>query len=107
MSVEHELLFAGDRVAVAGCFGGAVDVGRIVHAALIDSERDEFLASDDGWDDFLLLRAEVGEADGELAKWWTDFQTLNAGERDKMVEPAAKKKRRRRRRRKPRENVDG
>ena len=57
--------------------------------------------------DFLLLRAEVGEADEELAKWWTDFQTLNVGERDKMVEPAAKKKRRRRRRRKPRENVDG
>jgi poly(A) polymerase len=57
--------------------------------------------------DFLLLRAEVGEADEELAKWWTDFQTLNAGERDKMVEPTAKKKRRRRRRRKPRENVDG
>jgi poly(A) polymerase len=56
--------------------------------------------------DFLLLRAEVGEADEELAKWWTDFQTLNEGEREKVVEPAAKKKRRRRRR-KPRENVDG
>ena len=56
--------------------------------------------------DFLLLRAEVGEADEELAQWWTDFQTLNVSERDKMVEPATKKKRRRRRR-KPREKADG
>ena len=28
--------------------------------------------------DFLLLRAEVGEASAELARWWTDFQSLNA-----------------------------
>ncbi len=52
--------------------------------------------------DFLLLRAEVGEADEELAQWWTDFQVLNADERDKMVEQQpATKKRRRRRKRKP------
>ena len=50
--------------------------------------------------DFLLLRAEVGEAPEELAEWWTNFQTLNEAERDRMVEPQPKKKRRRRRRRK-------
>jgi poly(A) polymerase len=59
--------------------------------------------------DFLLLRAEVGEAPEELARWWTDFQTLNAAERDSMVEPAANKKRRRRRprRRKPASQAGG
>ncbi|VAW79603.1 Poly(A) polymerase, partial [hydrothermal vent metagenome] len=52
--------------------------------------------------DFLLLRAEIGEADEALAQWWTDFQVLNTAERDKMVEQQpATKKRRRRRRRKP------
>jgi poly(A) polymerase len=58
--------------------------------------------------DFLLLRAEVGEAPAELARWWTDFQTLNAAERDRMVEPAKKKRRRRRpRRRKPASQAGG
>ncbi len=47
--------------------------------------------------DFLLLRAESGEAAPELAKWWTEFQELNGEERGKFV--AAKKPRRRRRRR--------
>ncbi|HHJ17602.1 MAG TPA: polynucleotide adenylyltransferase PcnB [Gammaproteobacteria bacterium] len=52
--------------------------------------------------DFMLLRSEVGEAPQELAEWWTDFQTLNSSEREKMVEASpAKKKRRRRRKRKP------
>jgi len=53
--------------------------------------------------DFLLLRSETGEASRELADWWTEFQTLNAGERDKMVvsAPARKKRRRRPRKRKP------
>jgi len=53
--------------------------------------------------DFLLLRSETGEAASELADWWTNFQTLNTGERDKMVEstPARKKRRRRPRKRKP------
>ena len=50
--------------------------------------------------DFLLLRSEVGEASVELADWWTNFQTLNAGERDKMVEAAPSRKKRRRRPRK-------
>jgi len=56
--------------------------------------------------DFLLLRSETGEAPTELADWWTHFQTLNAGERDKMVEsaPARKKRRRRPRKRKPAAN---
>lgn len=58
--------------------------------------------------DFLLLRAEVGEAPAELARWWTDFQTLNAAERDRMVEPAKKKRRRRSpRRRKPASQAGG
>ncbi len=55
--------------------------------------------------DFLLLRAEVGEAEQELADWWTHFQTLNVEERDQMVAPARNKPRRRRRRR--RKPVDG
>jgi len=57
--------------------------------------------------DFLLLRAEVGEAPAELARWWTDFQSLNAAERDRMVEPAPKKRRRRPRRRRPATQADG
>jgi poly(A) polymerase len=54
--------------------------------------------------DFLLLRAEVGEADAAMAQWWTDFQEVNAAERDRMVEPAQTKKRRRRKR-KPRSDA--
>jgi poly(A) polymerase len=58
--------------------------------------------------DFLLLRAEVGEAPEELAKWWTDFQSLNNGEREQMVQAAPKKRRKRRpRRRKPATQTDG
>jgi len=58
--------------------------------------------------DFLLLRSETGEAPTELADWWTEFQTLNAGERDKMVEsaPSRKKRRRRLRKRKPAANIN-
>jgi poly(A) polymerase len=52
--------------------------------------------------DFMLLRAEVGEAPKELADWWTDFQVLNADERAEKVESApARKRRRRPRKRKP------
>jgi poly(A) polymerase len=50
--------------------------------------------------DFLLLRAEAGEVDPELAEWWTKFQDANATDRAKMA--SAGKKRRPRRRRKPR-----
>jgi poly(A) polymerase len=59
--------------------------------------------------DFLLLRAQVGVADPELAKWWTDIQVLPQEERVALVqarpaEPAADGaaapgRRRRRRRR--------
>src|ERR1700686_1102165 len=61
--------------------------------------------------DFLLLRAQVGVADPELAKWWTDIQVLPQEERAALVqarpaEPAtegdgaaAPSRRRRRRRR--------
>jgi poly(A) polymerase len=61
--------------------------------------------------DFLLLRAQVGVADPELAKWWTDIQLLPQEERVALVqarpaEPAAEDgaaaapgRRRRRRRR--------
>jgi poly(A) polymerase len=58
--------------------------------------------------DFLLLRAQVGVADPELARWWTDIQLLPQEERVALVqarpaEPAAEGaatgRRRRRRRR--------
>jgi poly(A) polymerase len=59
--------------------------------------------------DFLLLRAQVGVADPELAQWWTDIQVLPQDERVALVqarpaEPAAEGtaapgRRRRRRRR--------
>jgi poly(A) polymerase len=57
--------------------------------------------------DFLLLRAQVGVAEPELAKWWTDIQLLSQEERLALVqarpaEPAAEGapgRRRRRRRR--------
>lgn len=55
--------------------------------------------------DFLLLRAESGEADPELAQWWTDFQLADADARDQMTQqvsdpqaPRTGPKRRRRRR---------
>jgi poly(A) polymerase len=60
--------------------------------------------------DFLLLRAAAGEADAELAQWWTDIQPLSADERIALVEqtdgaprttPAGPRRRRRRRRRAP------
>jgi len=57
--------------------------------------------------DFLLLRAETGEADRGLADWWTRFQTVSETERRAMIAEIApgggseKKRRRRRRRRRP------
>lgn len=55
--------------------------------------------------DFLLLRAEAGEADKELAEWWTQFQTVDESERGAMA-PTPAAKRRRRRRRKPKKASD-
>jgi poly(A) polymerase len=59
--------------------------------------------------DFLLLRAQAGVADPELAKWWTDIQVLPQDERVALVQarpqepsadgsPAPGRRRRRRRR---------
>jgi poly(A) polymerase len=64
--------------------------------------------------DFLLLRAESGEVDPELAQWWTDLQEASEDDRLAMVEnrpvseqgeatksAASRRRRRPRRRRKP------
>jgi poly(A) polymerase len=50
--------------------------------------------------DFLMLRAESGEADQALADWWTRFQAASGQERTAMTEGSGKKRRPRRRRRK-------
>ena len=52
--------------------------------------------------DFLVMRAQVGEAEQELADWWTEIQEVDEGERKQRTATAPGKKRRRRRRRKPR-----
>ncbi len=59
--------------------------------------------------DFLLLRSEAGEAPREVADWWTNFQSMNAAERDKLLAAASgrRKRRRRPRRRKPVQKSDG
>lgn len=49
--------------------------------------------------DFLLLRAEAGEVEAELAEWWTHFQETNGQGRAQMSDDAGKTRRRRRRRR--------
>ena len=54
--------------------------------------------------DFLLLRAESGETDPELAQWWTEFQVAAPEQRDQLTvppqdSPAPRRKKRRRRRR--------
>jgi poly(A) polymerase len=56
--------------------------------------------------DFMLLRAQVGEIDPEIADWWTRLQTLEQPEREAMVdaptgEARAPGPRRRRRGRRP------
>lgn len=38
--------------------------------------------------DFLLLRAETGGADPELAEWWARYQSANENEQRKMTAPA-------------------
>ena len=57
--------------------------------------------------DFLVLRAETGEADPELADWWAYFQTASEAEQKAMTReggppPAPGRSRRRRGPRKPR-----
>ncbi len=53
--------------------------------------------------DFLLLRAEAGEIEQELAQWWSDFMNRDGEARAAMLLPPAPDaaKKRRRRRRKP------
>jgi poly(A) polymerase len=52
--------------------------------------------------DFLVLRAQAGEVDPELADWWTRFQEASGAERADMVEGAVRRRSRRpRRRRRP------
>ncbi|MDZ7855270.1 polynucleotide adenylyltransferase PcnB [Sphaerotilus sp.] len=38
--------------------------------------------------DFLRLRADAGEADVELARWWEDFSTANEAEREELLTEA-------------------
>jgi poly(A) polymerase len=53
--------------------------------------------------DFLLIRAESGDADQELADWWDRFQDAGEAERAEMLLPVqgGDAKRKRRKRRKP------
>ena len=53
--------------------------------------------------DFLLLRAESGEIDVEIAEWWTAFMNCDGDARATMLLPAKadEAKKRRRRKRKP------
>jgi poly(A) polymerase len=51
--------------------------------------------------DFLLLRAESGEIDAELAEWWTRFQDASDDERAAMLVADSGPRPRRRKRRKP------
>lgn len=48
--------------------------------------------------DFLLLRCESGEIDGEIGAWWTCFQDASEAERERMLMPDSGPKKRRRRR---------
>ncbi|WP_082116993.1 polynucleotide adenylyltransferase PcnB [Sedimenticola thiotaurini] len=60
--------------------------------------------------DFLLLRAEAGEVDQELADWWTEFQERDEEQRNQMVRQANsssdKPRKRRRRRKRPAKPAD-
>lgn len=49
--------------------------------------------------DFLALRAQSGEVDPEIRKWWEDFQSASGEEREGMLVADEAPKRRRRRRR--------
>lgn len=59
--------------------------------------------------DFLLLRAESGEAPVELAQWWTRFQDTDSDQQHAMLQeaPVTKTSKRRRRPRKRRPNGAG
>ena len=56
--------------------------------------------------DFLVLRADAGEAETELAQWWTAIQEVQPEIQNRMIDkqgPAAGRRRRRRRRSRPAE----
>jgi poly(A) polymerase len=59
--------------------------------------------------DFLLLRAESGEVEQELAQWWADFMNRDGEARAEMLLPPSPEaaKKRRRRRRKPAAEATG
>lgn len=62
--------------------------------------------------DFLLLRAQTGGAEHELASWWESFQNADEAERAELIETANRSspepaKRKRRRRKKPASDSDG
>lgn len=46
--------------------------------------------------DFLLLRADTGNADQKLADWWTRFQNANEQEQRRMTKPTGQRRRTRR-----------
>ena len=50
--------------------------------------------------DFMLLRSESGEADPQLADWWTKFQTVDSEQRHRLTKPPKGRGRGRRRRKK-------
>lgn len=51
--------------------------------------------------DFLLLRAEVGEVDAELANWWTDMVQADDEAREEIIDRLSRGRRQFKRRRKP------
>ncbi len=57
--------------------------------------------------DFLVLRAESGEADMELAEWWTRYQETGGGEQAQAKPSEGEAPRRRRRRRGGRRHKTG
>lgn len=52
--------------------------------------------------DFFVLRSEVGEADAELARFWTEVQTKSVEERDASFDVRGGEKKKKGRRRRPR-----
>jgi len=56
--------------------------------------------------DFLVLRAETGEADPSLAAWWTRFQEVGEAEQKRMTRGLVRKPRRRRQKKKASRRAD-
>jgi poly(A) polymerase len=104
LAMEEVLAVQGEKLAITRRIAGDIKeiwalqprfeqrAGKRPHAVL---EHPRFRAAYD----FLCLRAEAGEVDGELARWWTAFQDADGQTRARMLLPetAPRKKRRRRR----------